>query len=157
MKPRFHLNQGDMTLRLPEGLVAGAFLAEILIVVFYLGKLLVGVMMADFEIVYIVTGDRPTVDITVQTPNGSEQHRRHPLPFKVTYEFDRSEYISVRASIPFGDGAGTVTCTVVENGKVVRQATSSGASVIAMCDGWAGKGKAVPGAKISPVSTPAQP
>lgn len=110
------------------------------------------------EITYIVTGDRPAANITVGTPNGSEDQNALPLPFKATYTFDDGDYdVSLLAQNPSMSGGGSVTCTVVADGKVVKQASASGDGAVASCGGVAGKDKPLPGATIPPLAAPPLP
>ncbi|NVI86130.1 hypothetical protein [Actinomadura sp. BRA 177] len=144
-------------MRLPDGLQFVAVIAEIVIVVIFLLGLLGGLVDREVEISYIVTGDEPTANLYVETPNGSEEHERQPLPFKVTYKFQKDEFVKISAGNFMADKPGTITCTIVADGKVVHQASSTGENVRASCGGRAGSGKPVPGATIPQLTTPAHP
>lgn len=157
MRTRFSVDGETATRWMPDGLVSTALTIEAVVMVWCLLHLLAGLVDEDVEISYIVTGDRPATFLAVTTPNGSENYAWKPLPFKGTYKFEEDEFVSITAGISSSRGEGTITCTVVEDGKVVQQTSSTGPIAIAVCDGWAGKGKAVPGAKIPQVSTPAHP
>lgn len=110
------------------------------------------------EITYIVTGDRPSADIKYDTPTGSEDHEALPLPFKATYRFDEGDTdVMLMAQNPSSNGRGNVMCTIVADGKVVKQSSGSGEGAIATCSGVAGEDKPIPGATIPQMTAPTPP
>ncbi|GGP99738.1 hypothetical protein BKA00_005642 [Actinomadura coerulea] len=108
-------------------------------------------------ITYIVTGDRPTADVMYAAPSGSEDHEALALPFKAQYRFEEDDLVSLSVQNRYQNGPGTMMCTILANGVVVKQATASGKHAVASCSGSAGGNKPVPGAKIPALTAPGLP
>ncbi|MFJ8546353.1 hypothetical protein ACIRFH_31005 [Streptomyces sp. NPDC093586] len=87
------------------------------------------------EVTYIATGDHPSVDLTVGEANGHVPHRVVLLPYRktVTLAADADFYLDVQSRED--QKGGTLTCTVLVDGKVVQQAHSTSDSSSAVCAG----------------------
>jgi len=99
------------------------------------------------EITYIVTGDHPVVDLSIDTPGGSEYHDA-PLPFKATYKFEPHDVVQVAATMPFESGRGNVMCMIVADGKVVQRSSASDERAHVNCTSIVGVDKPLPGVTI---------
>jgi hypothetical protein len=82
---------------------------------------------------YEISGTASKVFVTMYTPSGSiEQHDSVYLPR--TYNYSTYDYwFSSISAQNLGD-SGSVTVKIIVDGVVVKQATSTGAYVIAMAD-----------------------
>ncbi|MFE4638177.1 hypothetical protein ACFRJ1_33080 [Streptomyces sp. NPDC056773] len=147
----FHSGRGKKTFdRIPGGFyLVGALV--ILFEVLTLGGLGLALAVGDpsddgaspdkesrrvVEVTYIATGDHPSVNLTVGEANGNhEPHGVVILPYRKTVEMGAGAdfYLDVR-SRDDQDG-GTLTCTVLVDGKVVQQAHSTPDSSSATCMG----------------------
>ncbi len=81
------------------------------------------------DVTYQLSGSSPVADyISYQTPDGQVQQARVPLPFTAKFtSFGYQEYL-LSAQSP-----GSVTCTILVDGKVVSQATANGAPARTVC------------------------
>jgi hypothetical protein len=84
------------------------------------------------QVTYQVSGSAPMADyISYQTNSGQTgqtQLAHVPLPWTTQYSFVGSEVFVISAQ-----GAGSVTCTILIDGKVVSQATANGAPARTVC------------------------
>jgi Mycobacterium membrane protein len=84
------------------------------------------------QVTYQVSGSAPMADcISYQTNSGQTgqtQLENVPLPWTTQYSFAGSEAFVISAQ-----GAGSVTCTILIDGKVVSQATANGAPARTVC------------------------
>lgn len=99
------------------------------------------------EITYIATGNLPSGAVQHRTPYGTESHSAVPLPFRTTIRFDKDDHVdlSVRAGT---DDAGKVMCTIIADGRIVKQSSASGRYETASCSGSIRTMEPVPGAKL---------
>lgn len=98
---------------------------------------------ATRTITYIVTGRTNRGSATMQTPSGIQQEDIDTLRFgtntpfddrPLSYEFEANSGEFVSISVQNGNDSGTITCTILSDGRQIAQNTSSGAFVIASCD-----------------------
>jgi hypothetical protein len=84
------------------------------------------------QVTYQVSGSAPMADyISYQTNSaqtGQTQLANVPLPWTTQYSFAGSEVFVISAQC-----AGSVTCTILIDGKVVSQATANGAPARTVC------------------------
>lgn len=86
------------------------------------------------DIEYRITGTSDTVSITMENASGgTEQYDSRRVPY--SYEFVAQEGQFLYISAQNNGERGTVTCEIVINGVVEKEATSQGAYVIASCSG----------------------
>jgi predicted RecA/RadA family phage recombinase len=87
------------------------------------------------EVTYIATGDHPSVDLTVGEANSHVPYGVVILPYRktVTLAAGADFYLDVRSRED--QEGGTLTCTVLVDGKVVQQAHSTPDSSSATCAG----------------------
>ena len=86
---------------------------------------------SQVQVTYSATG---TVDVTIQTPTGTQQFGHVTNP---SYQFSFAPGAFVYISAQNQNDSGNVSCTVTSNGRTVSSNTSSGAYVIASCSGVA--------------------
>lgn len=93
------------------------------------------------EITYEVTGSAQSASITMETPSGTSQ-QEVDLPLrtksggKMTLPFSRGDFVYLSAQNM--GASGTIKCTIRgHDGEVISTVQSSGAYVIAGCDGSA--------------------
>jgi hypothetical protein len=81
------------------------------------------------QVTYQLSGSAPVADyISYQTADGQIQQARVPLPFTTKFtSFGYQEYL-ISAQSP-----GSVTCTILVDGKVVSQATANGEPARTVC------------------------
>jgi Mycobacterium membrane protein len=84
------------------------------------------------QVTYQVSGSAPLADyISYQTNSGQTgqtQLASVPLPWTTQYNFIGSHVFVISAQ-----GAGSITCTILIDGKVVSQATGNGAPARTVC------------------------
>ncbi|MDL4821013.1 MmpS family transport accessory protein [Actinomadura opuntiae] len=90
-------------------------------------------------VTYQLGGTAKKGDITYSTPSGQEQQNGAKLPWKKTFTAGKAAMLDVSvqntAMTSSGDLAGgTITCKIYLDGKLVKQAKSSGQAAIASCD-----------------------
>jgi Mycobacterium membrane protein len=95
---------------------------------------------SNFRLVtYEVLGSASSVDTTERTPSGSRQQSNVAVPMTresggpVTYSMSPGAFAYISAQNN-GD-TGVVTCRILVDGMVLAEVSSSGAYVIATCDG----------------------
>ncbi|MFC9795668.1 hypothetical protein [Streptomyces sp. NPDC057695] len=90
------------------------------------------------EVTYIVTGDHPSVNLTVGRPNGIHGPQEIViLPYRRTVEVATSADFYLDVKSREGQEGGTLTCTVLVGGKVVKQAHNTPDTSSATCAGSA--------------------
>lgn len=79
---------------------------------------------------YQLSGSAPVADyITYETDTGQMMQANVPLPWKTQFKsFGASEEFVLSAQSP-----GSITCTILLDGKVVSQATANGAPARTVC------------------------
>jgi len=86
----------------------------------------------ESQVTYQVTGSAPVADyISYETNSGQTgqaQQAHVPLPWTTQYSFVGSYVFVISAQSP-----GSVTCTILIDGKVVSQATANGAPARTVC------------------------
>lgn len=91
-----------------------------------------GVAQADppNQVTYELTGTAPFADyVSYEVDSGPQAQQVHvPLPWRTQFGVDNSRVLVISA-----EGAGSITCTIKVNGKVVNQATASGAPARTVC------------------------
>jgi predicted secreted Zn-dependent protease len=84
------------------------------------------------QVTYQLSGSSPVADyISYQTDSdqsGQVQQTHVPLPWKTQFNFNGSPVLVISAQ-----GAGSITCTILIDGKVVNQATANGAPARTVC------------------------
>lgn len=98
-----------------------------------------GKKKGQHTVTYQLAGTAKKGDITYSTPSGDEQQNGAKLPWHKTFIAGQGEFLSVSvqnsATTASGDLAGgTVTCKILLDGKLIKQAKSSGQAAIASCD-----------------------
>ena len=87
---------------------------------------------SESQLTYQVSGSAPVADyISYQTNSGQtgQVEQAHvPLPWTTEYSFVGSHVFVISAQSP-----GSITCTILIDGKVVSQATANGAPARTVC------------------------
>lgn len=88
-----------------------------------------------FTVTYKVSGTATDNAITYENSTGSTaQQSNAPLPWQQSYNFtDGSFFGTLTATV--GANGGSLTCQILVNNKVVKQASSSGTFASASCSG----------------------
>ncbi len=86
----------------------------------------------ETQVTYQLSGSAPVADyISYQTDSGVSgqvQQAHVPLPWKTQFTFVGSPVLVISAQ-----GPGSITCTILLDGKVVTQATANGAPARTVC------------------------
>jgi len=81
------------------------------------------------QVTYQLSGSAPVADyISYQTNTGQAMQAHVPLPWKTQFTSFGPEVFVLSAQSP-----GSVTCTILLDGKVVSQATANGAPARTVC------------------------
>ena len=81
------------------------------------------------QVTYELSGSSPVADyISYQTDTGQTQQAHVPLPWKTQFTAFKGEVFVISAQSP-----GSITCTILLDGKTVSQATSNGAPARTVC------------------------
>jgi hypothetical protein len=81
------------------------------------------------QVTYQLSGSAPVADyISYQSDTGQIQQAHVPLPWQTQFTGFGGEVFAISAQSP-----GSITCTIVVDGKVVSQATSNGAPARTVC------------------------
>jgi hypothetical protein len=87
---------------------------------------------SDSQLTYQLSGSAPVADyISYQTDSaqsGQTQQAHVPLPWTTQFSFKGSRVFVISAQSP-----GSITCTILIDGKVVSQATANGAPARTVC------------------------
>jgi hypothetical protein len=87
---------------------------------------------SESQLTYQLSGSAPMADyVSYQTDSGQSgqtQQVHVPLPWTTQYSFVGSHVFVISAQSP-----GSVTCTILIDGKVVGQATANGAPARTVC------------------------
>ncbi len=81
------------------------------------------------QVTYELSGSAPVADyVSYQVDSGQAQQARVPLPWKTKFTVVGSRVLLISAQ-----GPGSITCTILVDGKVVNQATANGAPARTVC------------------------
>lgn len=81
------------------------------------------------KVTYQLSGSAPVADyISYQTDAGQSQQAQVPLPWKTQFTA-----FSTQVYVMSAQGPGSITCTILIDGKVVSQATANGAPARTVC------------------------
>ena len=81
------------------------------------------------QVTYQLSGSSPVADyISYQTDTGQTQQAHVPLPWQTQFTVTGSKVFVLSAQSP-----GSITCTILIDGKVVSQATANGAPARTVC------------------------
>jgi hypothetical protein len=81
------------------------------------------------QVTYQLSGSAPVADyISYQTDSGQTQQANVPLPWTTQFNVVGSKVYVISAQSP-----GSITCTILLDGKVVSQATANGAPARTVC------------------------
>lgn len=81
------------------------------------------------KVTYQLSGSAPVADlVTYQTDTGQAIQAHVPLPWQMQFTSFGPEVFLISAQSP-----GPVTCTILLNGEMVRQATANGAPARTVC------------------------
>lgn len=81
------------------------------------------------QLTYQLSGSAPIADyISYEATNGQTQQAHVPLPWKTQINVVGYEVFVISAQAP-----GSITCTILIDGKVVSQATANGAPARTVC------------------------
>jgi hypothetical protein len=81
------------------------------------------------QVTYQLSGSAPVADyVSYQTDSGQTQQAHVPLPWKTQFTALEYQVFVISAQSP-----GSITCTIVVDGKVVSQATANGAPARTVC------------------------
>jgi Mycobacterium membrane protein len=90
-----------------------------------------GTAQADppIKVTYQLSGSAPVADyVSYQLENGQRQEAHVALPWKTDFTVIGSRVFVMSAQSP-----GSITCTILVDGKVVNQATANGAPARTVC------------------------
>jgi hypothetical protein len=81
------------------------------------------------KVTYQLSGSAPVADyVSYQVEYGQQQQAHVPLPWKTDFTVLGSRVFVISAQ-----GAGSITCTILVDGKVVNQATANGTPARTVC------------------------
>ncbi|MDT5045458.1 MAG: hypothetical protein QOG75_1311 [Mycobacterium sp.] len=81
------------------------------------------------QVTYQLSGSAPVADyISYQTDSGQTQQANVPLPWTTQFNVVGTKVYVISAQSP-----GSITCTIMLDGKVVSQATANGAPARTVC------------------------
>jgi hypothetical protein len=81
------------------------------------------------HVTYELSGSAPIADyVSYQLEAGQTQQARVPLPWKTQFTV-----IGPHVFVISAQGPGSITCTILVDGKVVNQATANGAPARTVC------------------------
>ena len=81
------------------------------------------------QVTYQLSGSAPVADyISYQTESGQTQQANVPLPWTTQFNVVGTKVYVISAQSP-----GSITCTILLDGKVVSQATANGAPARTVC------------------------
>ena len=81
------------------------------------------------QVTYQLSGSAPVADyISYQTDSGQTQQANVPLPWTTQFNVVGTKVYVISAQSP-----GSITCTILLDGKVVSQATANGAPARTVC------------------------
>jgi hypothetical protein len=81
------------------------------------------------QVTYQLSGSAPVADyISYQTESGQTQQANVPLPWTIQFNVVGTKVYVISAQSP-----GSITCTILLDGKVVSQATANGAPARTVC------------------------
>ena len=81
------------------------------------------------QVTYQLSGSAPTADYISYEVNDGQNHQANvPLPWKTQINVVGYEVFVISAQAP-----GSITCTILLDGKVVSQATANGAPARTVC------------------------
>ena len=81
------------------------------------------------QVTYQLSGSAPVADyISYQTDSGQTQQANVPLPWTTQFNVIGTKVFVISAQSP-----GSITCTILLDGKVVSQATANGAPARTVC------------------------
>ena len=87
---------------------------------------------SDSQLTYQLSGSAPVADYisyeTDSAQSGQTQQAHVPLPWTTQFSFKGSRVFVISAQSP-----GSITCTILIDGKVVSQATANGAPARTVC------------------------
>ena len=84
---------------------------------------------SDSQLTYQLSGSAPVADyISYQTDSGQTQQANVPLPWTTQFNVVGTKVYVISAQSP-----GSITCTILLDGKVVSQATANGAPARTVC------------------------
>jgi Mycobacterium membrane protein len=87
---------------------------------------------SESQLTYQLSGSAPMADyVSYQTDSGQSgqtQQAHVPLPWTTQFTFSGSRVFVISAQSP-----GSITCTILIDGKVVSQATANGAPARTVC------------------------
>jgi hypothetical protein len=92
---------------------------------------LAGMAQADppTKVTYQLTGSSPVADyVSYQVEGGQRQEAHVKLPWKTDFTVIGSRVFVISAQSP-----GSITCTILVDGKVANQATANGAPARTVC------------------------
>ena len=91
---------------------------------------LAGTAQADpTKVTYQLTGSSPVADyVSYQLEGGQRQEAHVTLPWKTDFTVIGTRVFVISAQSP-----GSITCTILVDGKVVNQATANGAPARTVC------------------------
>lgn len=87
-------------------------------------------------VVYTVEGTTRKGSIDYNTPSGQEQVISTHLPWSTTFETKDGDAVFVSGQT--APGTGTITCTIIVDGKLVKRGKSNGAYAAVTCDALIG-------------------
>jgi hypothetical protein len=81
------------------------------------------------QVTYQLTGSSPVADYVSYEVEGSQKQEAHvALPWKTQFTV-----VGSRSFVISAQGPGSITCSILVDGKVVNQATASGAPARTVC------------------------
>jgi hypothetical protein len=105
-----------------------------LLVTLALALTLTACQRTEHSVRYEVDGTATNVRITYRNASGGdEQHTDIPLPWSTEFTAETLEWLHVRVSNI--TASGTVSCKILIDGEVFKEAESSGALTYASCGG----------------------
>jgi len=90
-----------------------------------------------YKVIYKITGTASRASLTYNNEQGGTEQTEVAIPWEKQFTVKRGEFLYISAQ---NEGeTGSVTCEIWVDGKKWKSSTSSGAYVIASCDGSAGR------------------
>jgi len=92
---------------------------------------------STYDIIYRISGSTSKASLTYENASGNTEQQDVRVPWELELEVPAGQFLYISAQND--RDSGSIRCEIVQDGKVVEEASSSGAYVIASCSGSAGR------------------